>query len=145
MIMYSGTFLAPLQMSDSMLLIKEASPSLLTWGHELDDRDVPVPSRVFPYNRMHSPSSNYHSNVLDMARWAIANLNHGEIDGRRILQASTHERMWMPAHELRGLGVHREIRAVGISWWLGTYRDTRMVVHQGGRYRLPHGSGVALR
>src|SRR5882672_6076715 len=67
--------LAPLQMTDSTLLLRQANPTLLTWGHELDEQGVPFPSRVFPYNRMHSPSSNLHSNVPDMARWAIANLN----------------------------------------------------------------------
>ncbi len=124
--------LAPLRMNDSTLLVKKANPALLTWGHELDTQRVPFPSRVFPYNRMHSPSSNLHSNVLDMARWAMANLNGGELDGRRILQPSSHAMMWRPAHQLRGLGTHREISDVGLSWWLGTYRDTRMVAHQGG-------------
>jgi CubicO group peptidase (beta-lactamase class C family) len=124
--------LAPLRMTDSTLLVKQANPALLTWGHELDARGAPFPSRVFPYNRMHSPSSNLHSNALDMARWAMANLNGGELDGHRILQTSSHDMMWRPAHPLRGLGMHREINDVGISWWLGVYRGTRMVAHQGG-------------
>jgi CubicO group peptidase (beta-lactamase class C family) len=110
--------LAPLQMTDSTLFLKQANPTLLTWGHELDEQGVPSPSRVFPYNRMHSPSSNLHSNVLDMARWAIANLNRGEREGRRILQASTYDIMWTPAHQL--------------GWWLGVYRGTRMITHEGG-------------
>src|SRR6266571_4377774 len=83
--------------SNGTLFLKQANPTLLTWGHELDEQGVPSPSRVFPYNRMHSPSSNLHSNVLDMARWAIANLNRGESEGRRILQASTYDIMWTPA------------------------------------------------
>ena len=124
--------LAPLQMTDSTLLLKQANPALLTWGHELDEQGVPVPSRVFPYNRMHSPSSNLHSNVLDMARWAIANLNRGELEGRRILQASTHDMMWRPAHQLGGPGQDGQTSAVGISWFLGVYRGTRMIVHEGG-------------
>jgi CubicO group peptidase (beta-lactamase class C family) len=69
--------LSPLQMKDSTLLLRQADPTMLTWGHELDEQGAPFPSRVFPYNRMHSPSSNLHSNVLDMTRWAIANLNRG--------------------------------------------------------------------
>ena len=123
--------LAPLQMTDSTLFLKQANPTLLTWGHELDEQGVPFPSRVFPYNRMHSPSSNLHSNVLDMARWAIANLNRGEREGRRILQASTHDMMWTPAKP-GGPAEDGQAGTVGISWWLGVYRGTRMIRHEGG-------------
>ena len=120
--------LAPLQMTDSTLLLKQANPTLLTWGHELDEQGAPFPSRVFPYNRMHSPSSNLHSNVLDMARWAIANLNRGEFEGRRILQTSTCDLMWKPSRQLGGPGQD----GPGISWWLGTYRGMRTIAHEGG-------------
>jgi len=41
----------------------------MTWGHEHDKDGHVFPSKVYPYNRMHSPSSNLHSNVEDMARW----------------------------------------------------------------------------
>ena len=114
--------LTPLGMKDSTLLVRRADAQLLTWGHELDAQGRPFPSRVFPYNRIHSPSSNLHANALDMARWAIANMNHGELDGRRILQASTHELMWKRATP----------SPVGISWFLGEYRGTAMVGHSGG-------------
>jgi CubicO group peptidase (beta-lactamase class C family) len=124
--------LSPLQMTDSTLLLKQANSTLLTWGHELDEQGAPFPSRVFPYNRMHSPSSNLHSNVLDMARWAIANMNGGELEGHRIMQASTHDMMWKPEHELGGSGEDGQIRAVGISWWVGVYRGARMITHEGG-------------
>jgi len=113
--------LDPLRMTDSTLLLKQANRTLLTWGHELDEKGAPFPSRVFPYNRIHSPSSNLHSNVVDMARWAIANMNRGELDGQRILQASTHDMMWK-----------RQASGIGISWWLGEYRGTRTVGHEGG-------------
>jgi CubicO group peptidase (beta-lactamase class C family) len=94
--------LTPLRMTDSTLLVNQANPTLLTWGHELDTQGAPFASRVFPYNRMHSPSSNLHSNVLDMARWAIANMNRGELEGHRILQTATHDVMWKPANQLGG-------------------------------------------
>ena len=55
-------------MKDSTLLVRRADAQLLAWGHELDANGRPFPSKVFPYNRIHSPSSNLHSNVLDMAR-----------------------------------------------------------------------------
>jgi CubicO group peptidase (beta-lactamase class C family) len=124
--------LVPLRMTDSTLFLKQADPTLLTWGHELDEQGVPFPSRVFPYNRMHSPSSNLHSNVLDMARWAMANLNRGELDGNRIFEASTHDMMWSPAHQLGRPEEDGQVSAVGMSWFVGVYRGTRMITHEGG-------------
>ena len=40
----------------------------------------------------------YHGNlnIDDMTRWAIANLNYGELDGQQILEKSTYEVMWKP-------------------------------------------------
>ena len=125
--------LTPLRMKDSTLLVRRADAGLLTWGHEIDAADRPFPSRVFPYNRVHSPSSNLHSNVLDMARWAMANMNHGELEGRRILQASTHELMWKRARDLGGPAPAPSTPSpVGISWFLGEYRGTAMAGHSGG-------------
>jgi CubicO group peptidase (beta-lactamase class C family) len=66
--------LTPLGMKSSTLLLKEANPQLLTTPHVLDDAYGVVVSKTFPYNRAHSPSSTLYSNVLDMARWAMANL-----------------------------------------------------------------------
>ena len=125
--------LTPLRMKDSTLFVRRADATLLTWGHELDEHDRPFPSRVFPYNWIHSPSSNLHSNVLDMARWAIANMNHGELDGRRILQASTHELMWKRPRDLGGPPpAPARPSPVALSWFLGEHRRTAMVGHSGG-------------
>jgi CubicO group peptidase (beta-lactamase class C family) len=116
--------LEPLDMKTSTLLVKKADPKLLTSPHVLDESYEPVVSRVFPYNRMHSPSSTLYSNVLDMSRWAIANMNRGELDGKRILKASTYDMMWKPAGE--------NWRNIGISWFLGARREDRTVGHSGG-------------
>lgn len=119
--------LTPLGMNDSTLLVKQADPKLLVWGHELDETGDPFPSKVYPYNRIHSPSSDLHSNVLDMARWAIANMNRGELNGVRILRASTYDVMWKPSAEFGG-----KPSPVGISWFVDDYRATRMISHRGG-------------
>jgi CubicO group peptidase (beta-lactamase class C family) len=119
--------LVPLRMKDSTLLLTQADPMLLAWGHELNENGTAVPSKVYPYNRIHTPSSNLHSNALDMARWAIANMNRGQLDGVRILKASTYDVMWKPATELHG-----KPSPTGISWFLGEYRGNRLVEHGGG-------------
>jgi CubicO group peptidase (beta-lactamase class C family) len=116
--------LEPLKMTSSTLLVKQAAPQLLTTGHVLSASFYPAVSKVFPYNRMHSPSSTLYSNVLDMSRWAMANMNRGELDGKRILKASAYDVMWKPAGE--------QFTRVGISWFLGKHRDLQTIGHGGG-------------
>src|SRR5262247_1376237 len=116
--------LEPLVMKSSTLLVKQASPSLLTSPHVMDNSYQTVVSKVFPYNRMHSPSSTLYSNVLDMSRWAMANMNRGELDGKRILKDSTYDIMWKPAGE--------KWQQIGISWFLGKHREHRTISHSGG-------------
>jgi CubicO group peptidase (beta-lactamase class C family) len=116
--------LDPLGMKSSTLLVKQATPTLLTSPHvQSASYEVEV-SKVFPYNRMHSPSSTLYSNVLDMSRWAIANMNRGELDGKRILKAASYDLMWKPAGE--------KFPQIGISWFLNTYREHAVVTHSGG-------------
>jgi len=119
--------LAPLGMKDSTLLVKQADPTLLAWGHELGEDGRPFPSAVYPYNRIHTPSSNLHSNVLDMARWALANMNRGELDGKRILKDSTYDIMWKPAAEFGG-----KSSPTGSSWFLSENRGIGLVEQDGG-------------
>jgi CubicO group peptidase (beta-lactamase class C family) len=116
--------LEPLSMNSSTLLVKEADPKLLTSPHVWNTAFDPSVSPVFPYNRMHSPSSTLYSSVLDMSRWAMANLNHGELDGKRILKSSTLDAMWKPAGE--------QWHQVGISWFLGEYKGHATIGHSGG-------------
>ena len=124
--------LQPLAMRDSTLLVKEADPALMSWGHELDGNGHPFPSRFYPYNRMHTPSSDLHSNVLDMTRWAIANLDGGMLDGKRFLEKSTLDRMWTASRQLRSPGPDERREAIGLAWFLGQYRGHRIVSHGGG-------------
>lgn len=116
--------LEPLRMTSSTLLVKKANATLLTSPHVRNDLYSPAVSKVFPYNRMHSPSSTLYSNVSDMARWAMANMNRGELDGKRILKASTYDEMWKPSGE--------KFTRVGISWFLGKHRDIQTIGHSGG-------------
>lgn len=124
--------LTPLGMKDSTLLYRDVNPALLSEGHVLNSAGEPVISPVYPYNRIHSPSSNLHSNAVDMVRWAIANMNHGELDGRRILPASTYAWMWSPKESIGDAAAGTHVTSEGISWYLGTYRGHFFVTHSGG-------------
>lgn len=119
-----NNILEPLKMKSSTLLVKKASPQFLTSPHVLGGSyDVEV-SKVFPYNRMHSPSSTLYSSVLDMSRWAMANLNRGELDGKRILKSTTYDLMWKPAGD--------GFQQIGISWFLRKHKEHATVTHSGG-------------
>jgi CubicO group peptidase (beta-lactamase class C family) len=116
--------LTPLGMKDSTLFVRQANASLLTSPH-VEEGGKPVVSKVFPYNRAHAPSSTLYSNIDDMSRWAIANLNHGELDGRRILKRETAELMWQPV-------VMAFNMKEGISWFTKDLQGHLLVMHDGG-------------
>jgi CubicO group peptidase (beta-lactamase class C family) len=116
--------LTPLGMKDSTLLLRETSPELLTSPHLLQHGRLTV-SKVFPYNRSHAPSSTLYSNIEDMSRWAIANLNGGELDGKRILERETLALMWRPV-------IDAPTSKVGISWFTKEDHGHRFVLHAGG-------------
>ena len=118
--------LKPLGMSSSTLLIKKADPAKLAAGHTKGKTGSVHVVKFYLYNRAHTPSSNLHSNVVDMARWAMANLNRGELDGQRILKSSTYEVMWKPVAE------RTSTARVGISWFLTEVNGQRAVFHNGG-------------
>jgi CubicO group peptidase (beta-lactamase class C family) len=119
--------LKPLGMRSSTLLLDRADPEKLAAGYTRTKDGAVKPIAHYPYNRAHSPSSNLHSNVEDMARWALANLNHGELDGRRILDRATHDLMWKPAAETGQKGIR-----IGISWFLEESKGDHLVMHPGG-------------
>jgi CubicO group peptidase (beta-lactamase class C family) len=118
--------LKPAGMKSSTLLYKKADPAKLATGYTLTKGAV-APVAHYPYNRAHTPSSNLHSNVEDMARWILLNLNHGELDGRRLLKSSTYDVLWKPAAPVPGRNWH-----VGISWFLADSSGERIVMHSGG-------------
>jgi CubicO group peptidase (beta-lactamase class C family) len=112
----------PLALKDTTALVRDADPALLASPHVVGNGYRVRASDVFPYNRRHGPSSTRYSSVVDMARWAQAHLNRGELDGKRILDAATYDIMWARASD------KSERRALG--WW---QRDNARVVFQQGQ------------
>jgi CubicO group peptidase (beta-lactamase class C family) len=122
-----ANILRPLGMKSSTLLWKQAAPAKLAAGHTQAKDGAVRPVAHYPYNRAHTPSSNLHSNVEDMARWMMANLNRGELNGQRILKRSTYDLIWKPTAE-----TGRKDYRVGISWFLDDSKGEHLVVHGGG-------------
>jgi CubicO group peptidase (beta-lactamase class C family) len=121
--------LLPLGMNDSSILIRDVDPALLANGHVQEEGGKIRVADHYAYNRAHGPSSCLYSNVVDMSQWAIANMNRGELEGRRILDASSYELLWAPAV---GVGA-RDGRMVhvGLSWFLSDYAGYQTVSHGG--------------
>ncbi len=121
-----ANILRPLGMTSSTLLLKQADPAKLASGYTRAKDGTVKPITHYPYNRAHTPSSNLHSNIVEMARWAVANLNGGELDGHRVLKTATHALMWKPANPADN------DEYVGISWFLKDSKGEHFVMHGGG-------------
>jgi len=119
--------LRPVGMAQSTLLVRDASPDLLSRGHVVDVHGEARVSAIFPYHRAHAPSSTLYSNVTDMCRWALANLNGGELDGARILARESLDTMWQPR---ASIDPERHER-IGLSWFTGAYRGRKTISHDG--------------
>jgi len=65
-----ANILDPIQMGNSTFLKTEVLDSLATSPHIKSKNEV-VMSKVYPYNRMHAPSSTLPSNIDDMLKYAI--------------------------------------------------------------------------
>jgi CubicO group peptidase (beta-lactamase class C family) len=121
--------LLPLSMNDSSILIRDVDPALLANGHVEEEGGEIRVSEHYAYNRAHGPSSCLYSNVIDLSRWAIANMNRGELEGARILDASSYDLLWTPEVEVRARGSSRV--HVGLSWFLTDEGGDQMVNHGG--------------
>jgi CubicO group peptidase (beta-lactamase class C family) len=123
--------LQPLDMNDSSILVQDVDPALLANGHDEGWFGTTRVTNHYAYNRSHGPSSCLYSNIVDMSQWAIANMNSGELDGRRILDATSVELLWTPALEgVRVTDGNRPVH-IGLSWFLTEIAGYRVVTHGG--------------
>lgn len=113
----------PLGMINTTFLRSQVPEELKVSPHiRAFDNEV---SAVYPYNRAHAPSSTIHSNPEDMCRWMMANMQHGILDGKRILLDATYDVLWKPVAD------RAYNQQVGISWFIGKHRDMVTVGHGG--------------
>lgn len=118
--------LDPLDMHASTFLRSDVAPDLATTPHF--GMPLHVLPGAYPYHRAHAPSSTLHSSVEELSHWAIANLGRGSFKGKRILQAESYNLLWQPSVQTGEEGLQE---AVGLAWFLGSYRERR-VIHHGG-------------
>jgi Beta-lactamase/Domain of unknown function (DUF3471) len=81
-----------------------------------------------------APAGAINSSAADMARWLLAQLGGGQLDGTAVMSSATAKRqltphMVMPASvRMPGLAEY----AYGLGWAIGRYRDHEIAMHAGG-------------
>jgi tetratricopeptide (TPR) repeat protein len=113
-------------MLNSTFIKPEVPEHLATSPHVISrEFDIDV-SSIYPYNRIHAPSSTLHSNVNDMINWALLNLNNGSYLSNQIVKPETYNLLTTPQHDAGGFGY------VGLSWFISKYNGKTKVSHGGG-------------
>ncbi len=116
--------LSKLNMQNSSFLLSDIPHSLRTSPH------VGLPlkvSKVYPYNRMHAPSSTLNSNVMALSNWMIANLNEGVYEGNRVLSSKATTLMQTPTFTIDSVSG----RSIGLAWFHLPFEGTSVIYHDG--------------
>ena len=126
--------LDPLGMVESDFYYPGTREELRTTGHIW--RQGPAVSDVYPYNRRHAPSSTLNSSVVEMTRWARANLGRGELDGTRIYEEQSADLLFTPTAEVGRRPVRSDSAGSSVST-AGTARSSTVVVTPATRATSP--------
>jgi CubicO group peptidase (beta-lactamase class C family) len=118
----------PLGMQHTTFLLREVPPELLAAPHVMQ-YPSPVVNSFFPYSRQHAPAAHLFSNVEDMSRYALAQLNRGQLGETRILPAAAYEEMWAPQDDANVPSMWP--KKVGLGWFMGSEAGHRLVGHSG--------------
>lgn len=117
----------PTGMVHSTFYKPDVPKALATKPHDLGDdlRKMEI-MEIYPYNRMHAPSSTLHSNIEDMTRWAMLYLNKGRIDGKQVFSEETYALLTSPTLQLN------ESNSVCLSWFTRELDGKAFYNHSGG-------------
>ena len=115
----NGNVLGPIGMEDSTFLLGEVDPDKLVTPHHLGTEGATTVEYI-QWLRVHGPGSGLFTTVNDMARFAIVNMNHGEIDGTQVLPATAYEEMWAPQAASTWVDwLGPRFNHYGLGWWVG--------------------------
>ena len=125
--------LTPLGMDRSNLSVDdmEADADHATAYERRQGVIVPVPQR--PVTAL-APAGAINSCAVDMARWLLAQLGGGQLDGRTVMSRDTVVRQHQPHMVLPDDQTFPTStrHAYGLGWMIGRYRDHRLLEHGGG-------------
>lgn len=123
--------LDPLRMEDTLLIVGEADQAHVAGNHVHDNAGEVVVSDIFPYRRQFAAGGPLYSSISDLARYALAHLNRGELDGQRILPAADYDAMWEPISAMN-VPLFPALQAhYGMGWFVGALDGHRAVGHFG--------------
>ncbi len=125
--------LTPLGMGRSNLSVEamSADPDHATAYERRQGVVVPVPQR--PITAL-APAGAVNSCAADLTRWLLAQLGDGQLDGQAVMSAATVARQHAPhivLPEDRTFPASTR-HAYGLGWFIGRYRDHRLLEHGGG-------------
>ena len=86
---------------------------------------------ISPYHRADAPASFLYSSVTEMCHWAIACLDRGMYNERRILSPASVDLMWTAVAKRDDPPFREEM---GLGWTLGHFEGVRTVGHGGGGF-----------
>lgn len=124
----------PLQMSDTILIVQDSDQSEVAGNHVRDAKGQVVVSEIFPYRRQFAATGPLYSSITDMARYATAHLNRGQLNGVRVLPETAYDAMWEPISETGwefGPTLTPLLPNFGMSWTMGELDGHRIVSHFG--------------
>jgi CubicO group peptidase (beta-lactamase class C family) len=128
-----GRLLGPLGMRRTNLSVDEmlADDDHAVGYTRRDGVIVPVPQRPLPAM---APAGAINSSAADMARWLLAQLAGGQLDGATVMSPATAKRQLTPHMLVPGSGEVPGLTsyAYGLGWAIGRYREHDIAFHAGG-------------
>lgn len=118
--------LQPIGMSTSSFLLSNMMKTNFTQPHEIDSKLALSPAAIYPYNRIHAPSSTLHSNLNDLVNWARLFLQEGSLSDTTILKKATWQKMITPQRPVT------DRYTICLSWFETEIEGRKIYFHSGG-------------
>ena len=116
----------PVGMIHSTFYKPDVPQELETKPHVLGPTFKMEESAVYPYNRIHAPSSTLQSNVEDMMKWAQLYLNKGKINGKQLFNEHTYNQLITPQVSIGNND------SICLSWFSRSLGSHKKYEHNGG-------------
>lgn len=113
-------------MNNSSFILQDVATGRRTDPHVMDQQLVQTVSKVYPYNRIHAPSSTLHSNVEDMLKWLEVYNNRGAAKDQSIIGQDTWASMLQPRLKVN------DQYSVCLSWFKTMIGEHEIFFHSGG-------------
>jgi CubicO group peptidase (beta-lactamase class C family) len=116
----------PAGMTESSFMLRDIPVRRRALPHTIGNRLTMDTIAIYPYNRIHAPSSTLHSNVNDMAKWVKLWVNKGVSGNNQIIKAATWQQMLQVRHPVT------DQLSVCLSWFTSVVAGRSIYAHSGG-------------